>query len=97
MLMRTCLGQLSLIQAMSFISIFRRLGKLITTGAPVPIGLDYTLRVTGTLFLCYFSRTCINRSVGQLYLGVLIPCVVGTILIRYCYSSCGCVSWNFLY
>src|SRR6218665_527145 len=56
---------------------------------PVPMGLDYPLRMTGTLFPGYFSRTCINRSVAQLYLGVLIHSLVATILIRYCYSSCG--------
>src|SRR6218665_3048890 len=27
---------------------------------PVPMGLDYPLRMTGTLFPGYFSRTCIN-------------------------------------
>jgi len=36
------------------------------------------------LFPGYFSRTCINlvlfnRSIAQLYLGVLIPCVAGAI------------------
>ena len=50
----------------------------------INMGLDYPLRMTGTLFPSYFSRTCINlllfnRSVAQLYLGVLIPCVVVTI------------------
>ena len=68
------------------LSTFLRLGKLIITCALALMGLDQALplKVTGTLFPCYFSRTCINlvlfnRSIAQLYQGVLIPCVAGTI------------------